>query len=329
MFRRIWKIFRTALLIIGVLLTLFAVLEVIRAFNTLYEVHPVAGWAFVGVLAVGLLLLFGRLFVAIASRPPVLRVPRTADREHATPAELRRYGRYLGKYIRRLSRNRLFSKEQRAIAAAGLQSLRKDLAAASKQEALLDAVRKSESHTVEPLLSVLDEKARRQVRNCVRDVMLGVAISPYKAADLLIVLYRSGAMVRDVIHVYNSRPRLREQLRIFRDVMRIVATVNFINLGKKLLENVFAKLPGGQFVDDALQGVGAALLTSVAGHAAVVRCRAFRGWDEEEGKATVLKQLTQFSADVRQMFIGDIKDKVKDKLGGLFWWRRKPKAAAP
>jgi len=327
MFRRYLKIIRMSLLVIGVLLSFFAVLEIIRAYNTLRELHPHAGYAFVGVLVLGLVLLFGRLFLAMARRPPVLVAPAIPDREQATAKQLRRYGRYLGKYIRRLSRNELFSKQQKQIALGGLASLRKDLGAAPDGETLLKGIRNTEETTIEPLLSVLDEKAARQVRDCVRDVMLGVTISPYKAADLLIVLYRNTAMVSGIIRVYHSRPRLREQLRVFRDVMRIVATVNFLNLGKKVLENVFSKLPGGQFVDDVAQGIGAGLMTSVAGHAAIARCRAFRAWDEEEARASVRQHLGQFSADVRSMVLGDLKDKVKDKVRSFFWWRKKEEPA--
>jgi len=316
-----------AVLVVGVLLSFFAVIELIRAYHTLHQLHPYAGYGFVLLLVVGVLLLFGRLFLSMARRPPVLVPPAIPDRAQASSRQLRRYGGYLCKYVRRLSRNDLFSEHQRAIALGGLESLRKDLAASAKPDRFLAAIQKAETETIEPLLSVLDERATRQVRACVRDVMVGVAISPYKAADLLIVLYRNASMISGIIRIYNSRPRLREQLRIFRDVMRVVATVNFINLGKKVLENIFAKLPGGQFVDDALQGAGAGLMTSVAGHAAVVRCRAFGGWDEEEARATVLSRLSQFSADVRNMLFGDIKEKVKDKLSGLFWWRKKSQPA--
>jgi len=44
----------------------------------------------------------------------------------------------------------------------------------------------------------LDEQAERIVRECVRDVMLAVVLSPYRSADLLIVLYRNGRMVLEL-----------------------------------------------------------------------------------------------------------------------------------
>ena len=50
MLRMSFKILRNAVLIVGVLLTFFAVMEVIRAFHTLREFHPYAGHAFLAVL---------------------------------------------------------------------------------------------------------------------------------------------------------------------------------------------------------------------------------------------------------------------------------------
>ena len=78
---------------------------------------------------------------------------------------------------------------------------------------------------------MLDEKAEKQVRKSTRDVMVGVTLSPYKAADLLIVLYRNLIMTTKIIRIYNTRPRFREQLKTIYDTICIVATVNYINMG--------------------------------------------------------------------------------------------------
>ena len=69
---------------------------------------------------------------------------------------------------------------------------------------------------------------------------------------------------------------------ILRDVLRVLITVNFLYIGRNLVENLFANVPLlGRVVDDMGQGLGAGLFTSAAGHAAIERCAAFRGWDKE------------------------------------------------
>ena len=122
-------------------------------------------------------------------------------------------------------------------------------------------------------------------------------------------------MVNKVMAVYNSRPLLREQLFIFRDVLRIVATVNYMNFGEKLMEQLFSRVPYiGQAVDDFAQGVGAGLLTSVAGHGAIYRCRAYKRWDQEIAIKTMSAHIKEFMKDVKDLFKQDVLPKLRSKV---------------
>jgi hypothetical protein len=184
------------------------------------------------------------------------------------------------------------------------------------KEAFLIAVEKAEEQVTKPILAKLNEEANRQIRDCVRDVMIGVTVSPYKAADLIIVLYRNLVMVMRIVRIYNSRPRFRQQLQILGDTIKVVATVNYINIGKSLLEGLGSKLPViGQYTDDIAQGIGAGLMTSVAGHAAMERCRAFKGWHEEEAKHNLRNRVSGFYADVRDIFWKDILPEITKLVG--------------
>jgi hypothetical protein len=51
----LWRIVCRAAVLVGVGLSFFAVLELVRAFHTLYTIHPVVGYLFV-VLLVGRLI---------------------------------------------------------------------------------------------------------------------------------------------------------------------------------------------------------------------------------------------------------------------------------
>ncbi len=45
------------------------------------------------------------------------------------------------------------------------------------------------------------------------------------------------------------------------DIINIIATVNYINMGKNLIEHLGSKVPGiGRFIDDIAQGIGAGFL---------------------------------------------------------------------
>ena len=131
--------------------------------------------------------------------------------------------------------------------------------------------------------------------------------------DLFVVLYRNGRMVLEVSSIYNGRPGLREQLRIFSDVLKIAATVQFLNIGSKLIENLTSWIPVlGRFTDDIAQGIGAGLFTSVTGYATIDRCRAFRGWDEAEARSGMAAKLKQFMVDLK----GIVSDSVLPALKG-------------
>jgi uncharacterized membrane protein YcjF (UPF0283 family) len=280
-----WKIIRLVVIGIGLLLSFFAVIEIIRAYQTLQELHPAAGYGFLGILFCGTVLIVGYVAVTLASRPAVLIPPPISDANIATNRELRRYGRYLTKYINRLNNNAALSAEDKDKAREGMMELSHALEAGDNKDAFLTAIEKAEEHVTKPILEKLNEEANRQIRDCVRDVMIGVTVSPYKAADLIIVLYRNLVMVMRIVRIYNSRPRFRQQLQILGDTIKVVATVNYINVGKSLLEGLGSKL------------------------------RAFKGWNEQEAMHNLRNRVSDFYADVRDIFWKDILPEITKLVG--------------
>ncbi len=249
-----WKIIKTAVWLIGGLLSFFFLIEILRAYQTLYAFHHVAAYGFVVALAAVTIWVFWYFFAALASRPPVLIAPRIGDPGEASTRRLRRYAKYLVKYVTHLSRNQVLSSEDREFAADSSRMLATACERLGHREEILNAVLQTEESTVQPLLEKIDALAKRQVRTSMRDVMIGVTLSPYKAADLLIVLYRNLVMVSRIVRVYNARPRFRRQLKIYSDIVSVIATVNFINMGKNLIEGLGSRVPCiGRFIDDIAQ----------------------------------------------------------------------------
>jgi len=114
-------------------------------------------------------------------------------------------------------------------------------------------------------------------------------------------------MLVRIMKIYNSRGRPGEQLAILGKTLNVVATVNYIGMGKDLLRGLGAKLPGaGRFLDDIVQGTGAGFMTSVVGHAAQYCCRSFKGWDEEEAREDLRQRVKDFYKDVKDLFKKDI-----------------------
>ena len=314
MLKTIWKLIRTAVIVIGVLLTFFAVLEVLRAYQILREMHPVAGYAFL-VVIIGLL---GWLVVYVwgnmAVVPKALKPPKVDDVQAATDRQLKKYIQYLKRFLQRLIANPNLSDDDRSQITNALSQL-ENQSAADRAETL-NLITAIQDNHIKPVLKTLDAAAAKQVRDSMRDIMVGVTLSPYKSADLLIVLYRNLVMLVRIVKVYRVRPALGEQLVIFSDIINVIATVNYINMGKNLIEGLGSRVPGiGRFVDDIAQGIGAGFMTTITGHAAMDRCRAFRGWNEAEAKKHLLSHVGDFYNDVKDIFFKDVWAGLRGRAG--------------
>ena len=309
---------KSILVIVGGLLSFFAIIELIRVYQTLHALHPITGFVFIVILGLAIIWIIGYYLITLTSRPAVLRPPKIAVLSYPTNRELHRYGKYLVKYISRFTNNDAFTVAERDLARTGNDKLMAALKNNDNHESLLSAIEKAEQETIQPLLNKLDQQAERQVRNSTRDVMIAVAFSPYNAIDLLVVIYRNINMVTKIVRIYNVRPRLRQQLHILADTISVVATVNYLNLGSHLLQDLGSRVPIiGKSLDNIVQGIGAGLMTSVAGHAALYRCQAFKKWSADEARINVISHLHQFYSDVKGIFFKDVLPGVKNRLGEI------------
>jgi hypothetical protein len=313
-FKQLWKTFCTLTLIIGVFLGFFAIVEILHAYEILANIHPILSYAFLLVLVCIVGYLFAYVALGIYSRPPVLVPPLIANTKTASLPQTKLYCKYLLNYIKRLAENENLPSEARQRCNEGQLRLIQASKSSTSRKTLVDALQKAEKEIIFSAMGSLDAKAEREIRNCVRDVMMGVMLSPYRAADLFVVIYKNAAMVVRIMRIYNSRPRVREQILIFRDTVRVVATVNFLNLGEKILETMAARMPFlGGFVDEMAQGVGAGILTSATGHAALSRCRAYRGWKHEDAVEGLQANIRNFVGDVKGLF-GDLLLEMRSRI---------------
>ncbi|MGB2820084.1 MAG: YcjF family protein [Phycisphaerae bacterium] len=298
MLGRLWKKVSRVVLVAACVLAFLLAVELLRAYQTLRDLHPWAGYAFVVLLAAACVWLGGRLLGGWRLRPRTLKCPDVGDLDEADARALGRYGRYLGKYLGRLSTNESLADEQRDRAEGASADLVRSLQRCTERQELTELLKRAESEQIEPLLGELDAKAEQEIRDCVRDVMIAVAASPWPLIDALIVVYRNGSMVSRITHIYNSRPALREQLSIFADTARLVATIKLAHMMRRILEKVASDVPlMGRITEALTQAVGAGVLTSAAGHAAKHRCRAFRPWNRAEAARHLAARLGDFLAD--------------------------------
>jgi uncharacterized membrane protein YcjF (UPF0283 family) len=300
---------------VGVLLSFFVLVEVLHIFTIFKDVYPPLGYGFLLVIAAAILYAVFYLVAAIRKLPKVLQAPDIEGLEAADPDECRAYASYLTAYITRLQDNPLLSVEDGQLAVSKAKELKRALNKEHATMEWLEIISNAETEAVEPLLKHLDQKAEEEIGNSVRDIMIGVTLSPYRAADLFVVIYRNAAMVLRVMRIYNSRPLMTEQVLIFRDVLRVVATVNFMNFGQKLMDQLFSHVPYvGRALEDFAEGIGAGLLTSVAGHGALYRCRAYRGWNQEEAVRNLTSHVKRLLSDVKNIFKKDVLHRMRNRV---------------
>jgi len=303
----LWRIVRFSVVAVGVMLSFFAVIEVLRAYETLYGIHPWLGYGFAGVLIGACAGSAAYMVNLLRHKPKILSPPRIRDRGNASEKELRRYCLYLIRYLYRLEHNPLLETEDRARAYREREDLERVLSEGGSHNTFQVAIQRAEREAMEPLIRRLDTVAEREVRSCVRDVMLGVALLPYRSADLMIVIFRNSALIVRLARVYHGRPLFGDLVKIFWDTLKVVATVNFLNVSGRVLESFGSSLPFfGRMADASAQGLGAGYFTSVAGHSAISRCRAYSGWDVEEARSSTRRNLAKFMREVTQIFTSDV-----------------------
>ena len=315
MLKHWWNLFVRLTVVAGVLLGFVFLAECVRLFDLFYRVHPAVGFTFAGLLLAGIFVLFIYLWRGLRAYPRVLVPPSLPELPAASHMEMRRYCHYLTEYLNRLAENPRLEGEPAKMAREGVAYIQDVLGAHPLNDDLVRTIQKTEKETVAPLLRQLDEQASHEVRRSVRDIMLAVTLSPYPSADIFIVLYRNLTMAFRVLRIYKSRPTPREEWRILCDILAVVATVNFLNISRRLIESLFSQVPLiGRFIDDIGQGLGAGLLTSVAGHATMDRCAAFRGWNNDEEIRSLRSRMGNFLVDVKDLFTKDLLPELKDPI---------------
>lgn len=303
-------------LAVGLLLCFFALMEILRAYQTLHQTHWLLGYAFVFVLLASIGWLIWHIWINLAVLPRPLKPPVGFNLSAANVKELRKFLGYQNRLLARLGLNEHLSPQQREAIQLASRAIQYALAAPPDQAFLRQTIQDTQQKTVEPAIAALDQRADQHIRNAMRDVMIGVALSPYRSMDLLIVLYRNSMMTMDIIKIYHTRPAISELARMLMDILNVVATVNYIHLSKNLIEAFGSRLPAvGSFADEIAEGIGAGFMTTIAGHAAKSRCRAFHLWNAEQAKQQLSAHIGDFYNDLKDIFYKDIWGLLKNRVG--------------
>lgn len=128
-------------------------------------------------------------------------------------------------------------------------------------------------------------------------------------------------MVNKIIRTYRTRPSTTETLKIFYDIIRVVAAVNLINATDNIWTGIGRHLPWvGRYGEAASEALFSGLLTSIAGHAAIDRCRSYHPWSREEAVMTYRSRIGRWGKDILDIIRRHVGEKVDPRN-----WKRKSK----
>lgn len=293
-FKQLIDIIKQIVIIFGLVLTFFAVLEVVRAFDILHDLHHLAGYLF-------LLAVAGLVFYVVFQILGIFRfkkslVPPNIEKYSDRKKFIKRYQYFAFNVIGRFSEN----EELPAAVKPLLDKSRIELNEIANHENELSVwVENFEDTHFQPVISHLDRMAEKIISDNVGLVTISTALSPYKSLDLYIVLARNFRMVNKIIRVYRTSPSLRETAGIFYDIFKVVAAVNILNSMNNLWAGLGRHVPiVGSYGAAVSEGLFSGLLTSVTGHAAKDRCRTYRRISSEKLARQYRENLKNWSGDI-------------------------------
>jgi len=205
------------LLIGGVILSFLAILEVIRAYQTMRDFHPWAGIGFLIVILFLMAYLIWQLRLIMTLPAPPVK-PEPGPEDIISKDCVNQHKKYYLQIQSRLEANeevRLIFNEHLLALGESINRLPQNQTSPVQFRSELTII---EEELLAPIIKYLDREAEKIVGDNVGLVTIGTALSPYRSIDLYIVLARNLRMINSIIKLYRTRPTYRETLSVFYDV---------------------------------------------------------------------------------------------------------------
>ena len=268
---------RGAGLALGLIL-FFVSMELVRAYQLFYGIHPWLGYGFAvlagGALAGALLRLRLRRHDRQTLLPP--HPPGELKPRHE---ELVANCAYMIHRLKRLSLNPALPEDLRKKTRQRAYDIEGLLGSHPLLEDMVRALSRAEIDTLEPALLHLDQLARELGKEKIQCMIEDAVEPPFPLITPLVVLYHQCTLVTTIADVYLGRPSLREYVRVLTDVQHTIRGGEFFRIGQRLFEGVYVNSPPlGRAVDDLGQAITCAWLTESVTKAAQYRCRGIRPW---------------------------------------------------
>ena len=306
----------TALITIGFILVIGQGYLYYRLFS---DINPLLGLAFVLLLTLVLVVLVGRPLwsffrTPVAALPPQIKFDPKAPTQEAINARLA----YDLKFLKSLRKHPELKADATGISdSLNVGKALLDEVKASKQPSarMAQKVLDFETRHIEARLKPLDKRADDLIHSESVAIGMATALSMNGTVDAFIVLWRSSNLVAKLSRIYFGRPNLRGSLLVMRDVAMIVvlsrALENVTDVTGDLIGKLVGRM-GGLVAGPVMDGAINAMMALKIGYLTKRRCRAFRGWSQDESQNISAEALNRVQAEA-----GSVVTEILKACGGL------------
>ena len=293
---------KLGLVLIG-LFTFFFFIEMVRAYQTLNQIHHLVGKSFILAIITGGIFIISQIMKTLRKIPKRIKPPPVNSSN-------KQVFNYFVQISNRLLSNRYLGERKSAI--NQIQNAILKESSKVDEEGLSVYIDRLKVEVIGNCLNQLDQKSDVVIRDTVRDTMIAVTLSPYRSIDGLMVIYRNLSMYNQLVRLYNQRPTISEFFGYLFDVAKLVAGVNILGYTEKLTERLLSNVPLlDRASDDIIQGIGSGILTTSVGRATIQRCRSFGDWDLEIEKENYRETVKSFYGYVKDILSADVMPTMK------------------
>ena len=283
------------------------------------DINPLLGLAFVLLLTLVLVVLVGRPLwsffrTPVAALPPQIKFDPKAPTQQAINARLA----YDLKFLKSLRKHPELKADATGISdSLNVGKALLDEVKASKQPSarMAQKVLDFETRHIEARLKPLDKRADDLIHSESVAIGMATALSMNGTVDAFIVLWRSSNLVAKLSRIYFGRPNLRGSLLVMRDVAMIVvlsrALENVTDVTGDLIGKLVGRM-GGLVAGPVMDGAINAMMALKIGYLTKRRCRAFRGWSQDESQNISAEALNRVQAEA-----GSVVTEILKACGGL------------
>lgn len=317
---RAWQKIKLVGSLIIVLGFLIVIGEGFLLFRTFWEVHPVIGLAFLGLVSAVLYYLVGRPLMSFFGTPVMAEPPTVHfDAETPTQSAVEARLKFDVKYLKAMRANPALTAERVAIdasiAEANALLAKSKLADDAGAKDLVPAIIALERDHIEARLASIDAAVDRMIHNEAVAIGVATAVSMNGTIDAFIVLWRNANLVSKVARAYFGRPHLKGSLLILRDVAGVVVMSRVLEDVTEITGEVIGSLlgrMGGLVAGPVMDGGINAMMTLKLGYLAKQRCRSFETWTPEVSRSITTKVLQRVKAES-----GSVAADLLKRVGGI------------